>query len=166
MNRAGQTVGDRSMSDRSRDSVWVGPRGTSTRLRGTGVARSVPDSRGLPGQWVWPGAVLVWLLSAGLAVSGCGKEASEPATPATAKNAAGTPGYLPPVESQGFVVNGQVDLVALTKALRNYSQWKMRVPKDLNELVLARYITNLPVPPPGQKLAIDEEHLEVILVDK
>src|SRR5205809_247030 len=109
-----------------------------------------------------------------LAFSGCGKKGGTPATQGNgdhattatsvvAMNKPGTPGYIPPAESQVFVVNGQIDLAALTTALRYYCKWKMRVPKDLNELVTSRYLTNLPAPPPGQKYAIDPTYLEVKL---
>lgn len=99
---------------------------------------------------------------AGWAASGCGPSNSEPGN---AINQPGTPDYIPPAKVQEFVVNGQIDLAALTVAVREYSQWKMRVPKDLNELVTSRYLTNLPAPPPGQKYAIDAA-LEVQLVDQ
>ncbi len=105
----------------------------------------------------------LFLLLAGLAVSGCGKKAAEPGG---AMNKPGTPGYIPPAKVQEFVVNGQIDLPALTAALREYCQWKMRVPKDMNELVASRYLTNLPAPPPGQKYAIDGTKLEVMLVNQ
>src|SRR6059036_1972334 len=111
---------------------------------------------------------VLFLSVAALALSDCGKKAatSSDATkssvqgdgnqstrdaPASVMNKPGTPGYIPPRESQEFVVNGRVDLPALTAALRDYCRWKMRVPADLNELVASRYLTNLPAPPRGQK---------------
>ena len=114
---------------------------------------------------------------AALVSSGCGRKAAPPtaqgdgdhattATSVVAMNQPGTPGYIPPAESQVFVVNGQIDLAALTTALRDYCKWKMRVPKDLNELVTSRYLTNLPAPPAGQKYAIDPTYLEVKLVNQ
>ena len=81
-------------------------------------------------------------------------------------NKPGTPDYIPPAKSQEFVVNGQIDLPALTVALREYCQWKMRIPKDLNELVASKYLTNLPAPPYGQKYAIDPTRIEVMLVNQ
>jgi len=106
---------------------------------------------------------LLFLLLVGLALAGCGKEAADPAN---AMNKPGVPGYIPPAKVQEFVVNGQIDLPALTAALRQYCQWKMRVPKDMNELVVSRYLTNLPAPPPGQKYAIDPTRLEVLIVNQ
>ena len=99
----------------------------------------------------------------GMACSGCGKQAAEPGS---AMNKPGTPDYIPPAKSQEYVANGQIDLPALTVALREYCHWKMRVPKDLNELVASKYLTNLPTPPPGQKYAIDPTKLEVMLVNQ
>ncbi|PYJ80751.1 MAG: hypothetical protein DME22_23330 [Verrucomicrobia bacterium] len=79
---------------------------------------------------------------AALAFSGCGRNAGTSSTPrdgnhatsaapVSAMNKPGTPGFIPPAESQVFVVNGHIDLAALTAALRDYCKWKMRVPKDL-----------------------------------
>jgi hypothetical protein len=105
----------------------------------------------------------LFLLLAGLAFSGCGQKAAESGGDT---NKPGTPGYIPPAKVQEFVVNGQIDLPALTAALREYCHWKMRVPKDMNELVTSRYLTNLPAPPPGQKYAIHPTKLEVTLVNQ
>jgi hypothetical protein len=110
--------------------------------------------------------LLVCSLLAGLAVSGCGKKAAPSGPSGSAENRPGTPGYIPPAKSQEFVVNGQIDLPALTAALRNYCRRKMRVPKDLNELVTSKYLTNLPTPPAGQNYAINPDRLEVILVNQ
>ena len=106
---------------------------------------------------------LLLILLAALGFSGCGKKAAESGG---ATNRPGTPGYLPPAKVQEFVANGQIDLPALTVALREYCHWKMRVPKDMNELVVSRYLTNLPAPPSGQKYAIDPSKLEVMLVNQ
>ena len=114
---------------------------------------------------------------AALAFSGCGRNAGTSSTPrdgnhatsaapVSAMNKPGTPGFIPPAESQVFVVNGHIDLAALTAALRDYCKWKMRVPKDLNELVTSGYLTNLPAPPPGQKYSVDPTYLEVKLVSQ
>jgi len=122
-----------------------------------------------------PGLFLTFL--AVLTLASCGRNAGPSSTQndgshateaarTSAKNKPGTPGYIPPAESQVFVVNGQIDLVALTAALRDYCRWKMRVPKDLNELVTSRYLTNLPAPPAGQKYSIDPTYLEVTLVNQ
>ncbi len=105
----------------------------------------------------FPLAVL--LAVAAVASSGCGKKGGS----GDAANRPGSPGYLPPAVGQQFVVDGQIDLPGLTAAVRRYSQWKMRVPKDLDELVASKYLTNLPAPPPGQRYAVDPATLEVTL---
>ena len=110
-----------------------------------------------------PSLLLLLLVSACLVSSGCGKNAVEPDH---AMNQPGTPDFIPPAKPQTFLVNGQIDLPALTVALREYCRWKMRIPKDLNELVTSKYLTNLPAPPPGQMYAIEPTKLEVMLVNQ
>jgi|SRR5438128_8552724 len=114
---------------------------------------------------------------AALAFWGCGRKAATSTVQGdgnqlttdvrvSVMNKPGTPGYIAPRESQVFVVNGRIDLPALTDALRDYCKWKLTVPSDLNELVASKYLTNLPAPPPGQKYAIDPTYLEVKLVSQ
>ena len=107
--------------------------------------------------------VSLLLLLASLVFSGCGKKDTGAGQ---ALNKPGTPDYIPPAKSQEFVVNGQIDLPALTVALREYCHWKMRVPKDINELVASKYLTNLPTPSSGQNYAIDPTRIEVTLVSQ
>lgn len=94
------------------------------------------------------------------------------------------PAVLPqPTRSQGPVENrpgrtewgssphaattaGPADLQALTQALRRYSAEKRRVPANLNELVSAGYLRELPAPPPGMQYAIHSARVEVILVKR
>ena len=53
-----------------------------------------------------PGVLSMTLVLVGLLALGCGKKGTEPGT---AVNQPGTPGYIPPAESQEFVVNGEID---------------------------------------------------------
>lgn len=57
-----------------------------------------------------------------------------------------------------------VDLQALTQAVRRYGAERRRVPANLEEVVAAGYIRNLPPPPRGMRYAIEPKRLEVILV--
>ena len=56
-------------------------------------------------------------------------------------------------------------LAELTQAVRKYGAEKQRVPKDLNELVAARYLPGIPAAPAGKKYAINKQ-MEVYLADQ
>ena len=82
---------------------------------------------------------------AALVSSGCGRKAAPPAaqgdgdhattaTSVVAMNQPGTPGYIPPAESQVFVVNGQIDLAALTTALSAQGPERTRDQQVSNKL--------------------------------
>lgn len=75
-------------------------------------------------------------------------------------------GFVPAATPRQYVVNGNVDLGALTEALRDYCMWKKTVPSDLKDLVTSKYLPNLPEPPAGKKYAINAGNLEVTLVNK
>ena len=94
----------------------------------------------------------------GLAWAGCGRKADS-----SAINDPNSPGYIPPAENQTLMVNGAVDLAGLTEAVRAYAKWKMRVPKDVNELVASKYLAEIPAAPPGRKYTINPSTLEVTL---
>jgi hypothetical protein len=54
-------------------------------------------------------------------------------------------------------------LAQLTQVLRRFSAEQRQVPKSLNELVAAGYLTALPAAPAGKKFAIEPKRLEVVL---
>jgi Fic family protein len=58
----------------------------------------------------------------------------------------------------------QATLAELTQAVRKYGMEKQQVPKDLNELVAAGYLTAVPAAPAGKKFAIGKK-MEVYLAD-
>ena len=106
----------------------------------------------------WYTRIALLLLLTALALPGCGKKQES-----SKINDPNSPGYIPPAKAREFVVNGQIDLAGLTAAVREYSKWKMKVPKELNELVVSKYLASVPALPPGQKYAINPNTLEVTL---
>ncbi|MBI3875867.1 MAG: hypothetical protein HY300_07915 [Verrucomicrobia bacterium] len=52
----------------------------------------------------------------------------------------------------------------LTLGLQNYMARTGRAPKDLNELLAAKDIQNIPPPPPGTKYVINAKQRQVVLV--
>jgi competence protein ComGC len=56
-------------------------------------------------------------------------------------------------------------LAELTQAVRKYGVDKQRVPKSLDELVAAGYLSQAPVAPAGKRFAISKT-LQVELVDE
>ncbi len=125
--------------------------------------------------------------AASLLACSCGKKspeaASHPATPAVDQNAAGQtaspnvpppttpPAYArpvaPPTAVQPIAVpaDASAALSVLTQAVRKFSAERRQVPKNLNEVVNAGYIRNLPAAPPGKKFVLDTKRLEVTLAN-
>ena len=56
-----------------------------------------------------------------------------------------------------------VDVDHLTRLVRRYSVEQQHVPRNLLDLVSLRYLESLPTLPPGQKLVLDRERVEVRL---
>jgi hypothetical protein len=59
-------------------------------------------------------------------------------------------------------VDRTATLERLTQALRRYSAEKQRVPKSLEELVSAGYLSELPAAPAGKKYVFDQQLLVTI----
>jgi hypothetical protein len=59
-------------------------------------------------------------------------------------------------------VDRSATLNQLTQALRKFAAEQRRVPKDLNELVTAGYLPELPAAPAGKKYVFDDQ-LRVML---
>ncbi|HEY1173906.1 MAG TPA: hypothetical protein VGH19_21255 [Verrucomicrobiae bacterium] len=85
--------------------------------------------------------------------------APPPGTPAT--SAPTGPGLLNNVEAE-FLPH----LVNLNNAYQSFRSIEMRSPKDLNELVTAKRLDQLPPTPPGKKYKIDEPNLRIIIVNE
>lgn len=75
-----------------------------------------------------------------------------------------------PTENERLT-SGAEDTVAaanvaqLTQTVRKYAAEKQRAPKNLQELVAAGYLDNIPAAPPGKTFAIDK-NLQVYLADR
>ncbi|MCL5098082.1 MAG: hypothetical protein M1608_11265 [Candidatus Omnitrophica bacterium] len=107
------------------------------------------------------GACLMAALCIGLTVTGCGKkEVAKDDAMAAAQAGKATP--------RNYVVDGKIDLQAMTATLREYVIWKKGFPKDLNEMVTSGFVSSLPKPPPGKRFAIYRGPMmyEVILVNQ
>ena len=78
--------------------------------------------------------------------------------PTPAPNPAGSPATLVPSGPDSAPV-----LAQLTQLLRRFSAEHRQVPKSLNELVTAGYLTALPPAPAGKQFAIEPKRLEVVL---
>lgn len=120
--------------------------------------------------------VLSLLVVSSLAVcfGGCGKAkpavtasestASDPALttntdPASALTAAPV---TPVVVEQG--ANVDAVLSQLTQAVRKYGFEKRRLPKTVEEVVAAGYVSGMPPAPAGKKFAIEPKSVQVVLV--
>ncbi|MGA2659780.1 MAG: hypothetical protein ABSH34_19940 [Verrucomicrobiota bacterium] len=105
-----------------------------------------------------------WLmvLLAGLALAGCGKK------PSPSDSAPGAASALGKATPRQYVVDGKIDLQALTATLREYVMWKKSIPADLNDLVESGFLPSLPEPPPGQRFAVKHGAMryEVVLVNQ
>lgn len=103
-----------------------------------------------------------WLaILAAVGWCGCGKKPEKP------------PGENPitaPVDYLGAVAKGKtaaertIDLAALKQAIQMFQVEEGRWPRDLNELVTAKLIPQIPTPPPGMKLVYDPATGEVKMV--
>lgn len=113
----------------------------------------------------------VILLGIGVTV-GCSKpDASSPTSTApraddgsAAAALSPAPVAIAPPELVATAPTPPADFAALNKALQLWVPIN-GFPKDLNELVKAKFVPALPPLPPGKKFAIDQANLRVILVD-
>ena len=110
------------------------------------------------------GSLIGWLmvLLVGLALAGCGKKESASGSAPESARALGK------ATPRQYVVNGQIDLQALTATLHEYVLWKDKIPADLNELVTSGFLPRLPEPPPDQRFAIQRGAMryEVVLINR
>lgn len=104
---------------------------------------------------------------------GCKKDEANSANPAPPSAAEASPATaappapvsIAPPEIVATAPAPPASFSALNQALQLWVPIK-GFPKDLNELVTAKYIAQLPPLPPGKKFAIDQASIRVILVDQ
>ena len=109
---------------------------------------------------------------AGLVLAGCGQSSDKPAGGTT--NAANQGGSVltAPVDYLRAAGDAQrsavktVDLTALNQAIQLFNVDKGRNPTDLNELVSAKFIPEIPPAPAGSKLVYDANSGKVSVVKK
>jgi hypothetical protein len=95
------------------------------------------------------------------ALVGCGQKDQSAATPSTNAPAAGGNPVTAPVDYLGSIAKAKksaektVDTVSLNKAIQLFSASEGRYPKDLNELVTAKYLPRVPDAPYGMKIVYD-----------
>ena len=101
------------------------------------------------------------LLSLALAIAaGCGQKSATDA-PTASPPAPTITATANPVPATSSEPPQELDRTALlerlTQALRRYSAENQRVPKSLDELVTAGYLSELPPAPAGKKYAFDQQ---------
>ena len=103
-----------------------------------------------------------------LVFAGCGQKSE---TPVQSTNSASSGSLATaPVDYLAAAGRAQqaavktVDTTSLAKAIQLFNVDKGRFPKDLNELVEQKYISEVPVPPFGTKIVYDANSGEVKVV--
>jgi hypothetical protein len=112
------------------------------------------------------------ILMAGLLFIGCGKKPkAQPQAAQTATNSSGNP-LNAPAEYLGAAVRARqtalktVGTVNLQQTIRTFQGQEGRSPRDLNELVSAKYLSVLPTPPMDMKFDYNPANGEVKVVPK
>ena len=107
-------------------------------------------------------AMKLQLLSISVAVllAGCGQKEEPKAT----EQSSGGGGYLGSITKAQQTMIGKIDTVAIDQAIARFYTDKGRFPKDLNELVTTRYLSEMPPAPNGKKLEYDPKTGTVKLV--
>lgn len=107
-----------------------------------------------------------------LLLSGCHKKAEVAATP-KADNPTTPAATAGPTVTKSVASTGSLSAEAeaaileqLTQAVRKYGVEKQRVPKSLEELVAAGYLTNLPQAPEGKKFVLNAKTMDVTLAKR
>ena len=99
-------------------------------------------------------------LGASLLLAGCGKPSEKPAPP-TNSAASGSSPLSAPADYLGALGKAQqaavktVDTTSLNQAIQMFNVEQGRYPKDLNELVVEKYLPKIPAAPYGMKLEYD-----------
>ena|SRR5271165_49953 len=112
----------------------------------------------------------LWL-AGGLLLTGCGKNSSS-SSPSTNTSTSSGSLLRAPADYISSLGNAQnravsvVDTTSLTQAIQMFNVNEGRYPKDLNELVTAKLIGEVPYAPRGKKLDYNPETGEVKVVDQ
>ena len=107
------------------------------------------------------------LLTATLALVGCGDSTKKPADQSGSSNPLNAP-----AEYGGALANAQnkavktVDVASLNAAVQMFNVQEGRNPKDLSELVEKKYLPSLPAAPTGSKFSYDAGSGKVTVVPK
>lgn len=118
---------------------------------------------------------VICVLACLMVASGCKKPADAPpperkVEEKSAPAAPPAPGGNASAATPNSKAQSEADLAAalgeLTQVLRKYSAEKRQVPKTLDELVAAGYLTKLPEAPAGKKFVINQKNVEVSLVNR
>ena len=89
-------------------------------------------------------------------VVGCGKKrAATSASPAPQAAAPAEAAPMPVATPREYLVNGQIDLNAISATLKEYIDWQQTVVMDPSVMVTSGFIKSLPPPPPGKKYFVD-----------
>ena len=97
---------------------------------------------------------LILLCGIPLLGHGCGKKTQSPSPAGSAVSTA-------PAAADMEAVLGE-----LTQALRKYSVEHRQSPKNLDEVVGAGYVKQMPEAPPGKKFEVDPKTMKVVLVKR
>jgi len=107
-------------------------------------------------------ACCLFVLVAGLAIAGCGKDENSSGSSTTVAPVNNNPppaqagnGYLGTMARAQQLAVKTVDLTSLNNDIQQFNIQEGRLPKDLNELVTQHYIGQLPAAPAGMKLVYD-----------
>ncbi len=116
-----------------------------------------------------PSRLILLAVLALLVVSGCRKSDSPTPgadSPATSQEIPTTP--KPPAADTAAITEADLSgvLAGLTQAVRKFGFEKQRMPKDLEELVAAGYLSAMPTAPAGKKFAINEKKVQVVLTGR
>jgi hypothetical protein len=131
------------------------------------------------------GQILLLALLLAIPTAGCGRAAKNVNTPDTlsemsadsnsASVAVDTPpdalapssiAENPPVPAATTQQNSASTLESLTQSVRKYTVEQHHLPKTLDEVIRAGYISRLPDAPGGKKFALDLKTVRVVLVDR
>jgi hypothetical protein len=112
------------------------------------------------------------VVAGGLALAGCGKKETPTTASSTNDNYSSGNPLTAPVDYLGAVAKAKksadktIETVSLNQAIQQFNAAEGRYPKDLNELVTAKYLTKIPEAPYGMQIVYDASKGEVKVVAK
>ena len=97
--------------------------------------------------------------AAGLLLVGCGQKSSQSTSSTNSADSVVTApvGYLQAVAKDQQTAVKTIDTTSIDKAIQLFNVDKGRNPKDLNELVQEKYLSQIPAAPYGTKLVYDSQ---------